>query len=110
MYNCQAMAGASNPAIGGNQNKGDGPAQEVAGTLPQDFTLKGMKVGIMPLPGSGHVADHASAPSCSPLVTHLFYVIPSHRPSTREKTSKESSRYVLKGLTLDNHLVLMLSC
>lgn len=38
------MGGSSNPTIGANTDLRDGPAQEIAGTLPQDFTLKGMKV------------------------------------------------------------------
>ncbi|KAK9896036.1 hypothetical protein P389DRAFT_210858 [Cystobasidium minutum MCA 4210] len=37
------MGGSSNPTIGANSSLRDGPAQEVAGTLSQDFTLKGMK-------------------------------------------------------------------
>jgi len=40
----QSIQGASNPSIGGGQKHADGPAQEIAGTLPTDFSLKGMKV------------------------------------------------------------------
>lgn len=40
----QSAQGASNPAIGGDKVREDGPAQEIAGTLPADFSLKGMKV------------------------------------------------------------------
>lgn len=42
----QSAQGASNPAIGGDKVREDGPAQEIAGTLPADFSLKGMKVCV----------------------------------------------------------------
>lgn len=44
MDTLQSAQGASNPAIGGDKVREDGPAQEIAGTLPADFSLKGMKV------------------------------------------------------------------
>lgn len=41
--NTSSLQGASNPATTAGQKQPDGPAQEIAGTLPNDFTLKGMK-------------------------------------------------------------------
>jgi len=38
------MKGAGNPAISSGKKIPDGPAQEIAGTLPQDFTLSNTKV------------------------------------------------------------------
>ena len=39
----QGMGGTGNPAGTGSARQADGPSQEIAGTLPNDFTLSGMK-------------------------------------------------------------------
>ncbi|CAD6576109.1 MAG: hypothetical protein CYPHOPRED_005873 [Cyphobasidiales sp. Tagirdzhanova-0007] len=41
--NISGMGGTGNPAGTGSARQADGPSQEIAGTLPNDFTLSGMK-------------------------------------------------------------------